>query len=61
MFILRRLIAVLCLAILPALAARAESTKITFILTNDIYSMGDTLKVSFNPNQSNTTSSWLRR
>ncbi len=43
MFILNRLIAVLCLAILPALATRAESAKITFILTNDIYSMGDTL------------------
>ena len=43
MSIVLRLIAVFCLAILPALPARAESAKITFILTNDIYSMGDTL------------------
>ena len=41
--ILLRLFAVLCLAVLPALAARAETARVTFILTNDIYLMGETL------------------
>jgi 2',3'-cyclic-nucleotide 2'-phosphodiesterase (5'-nucleotidase family) len=39
---LRRLLIVLCLAILLPAAAWAETAKITFILTNDIYSMGAT-------------------
>ena len=44
--VLRRLIATFCLlaalAALPA-AAQAETAKVTFILINDIYQMGDTL------------------
>ncbi len=42
---LRRLVAVACLlaALLLATAAQAETAKVTFILTNDIYEMGDTL------------------
>ena len=43
MSLLHRLIAVLCLAALWAAAAQAETVRVTFILTNDIYSMGDTL------------------
>jgi 2',3'-cyclic-nucleotide 2'-phosphodiesterase (5'-nucleotidase family) len=44
MIALRRL-AALCLglALLLSVAAHAETTKVTFILTNDIYSMGDSL------------------
>jgi 5'-nucleotidase / UDP-sugar diphosphatase len=39
---LHRLVAGLVLALLVSAAARAESTKVTFILMNDIYLMGDT-------------------
>jgi 2',3'-cyclic-nucleotide 2'-phosphodiesterase (5'-nucleotidase family) len=42
MSLLRRLSVVLCLVLLPA-AAPAQTTKITFILTNDIYLMGETV------------------
>ncbi len=41
MFALRRLLIILCLAVLP-LAAQAQTAKITFVLTNDIYLMGET-------------------
>ena len=40
---LRRLLLALCLALLVAAPASAQTAKITFILTNDIYLMGDTL------------------
>ena len=43
MSVLRRLVAVLCLAVLLSAAAQGETVKVTFILTNDLYSMGDTL------------------
>lgn len=39
----RRLVAALALLVLVAGAALAESAKITFVLMNDIYQMGDTL------------------
>jgi 2',3'-cyclic-nucleotide 2'-phosphodiesterase (5'-nucleotidase family) len=40
---LHRLLAILCLLLLQGLAARAETVRVTFVLTNDIYLMGDTL------------------
>src|SRR5436309_1483604 len=42
---LRRLVAAACLLVAALLAAgaRAETAKVTFILTNDIYEMGDAL------------------
>ncbi len=40
---LHRFLVVLCLLLAPVVAARADTVRITFILTNDIYSMGDTL------------------
>ena len=46
MIVLRRLAATLCLVIAVAMtqaAAQAETAKVTFILMNDIYLMGDTL------------------
>jgi len=46
MIVLRRLVATLCLVIAVAILqgkAWAETAKITFILMNDIYQMGDTL------------------
>jgi 2',3'-cyclic-nucleotide 2'-phosphodiesterase (5'-nucleotidase family) len=43
MSILRRLLVVLCLAVLLPVAAPAQTAKVTFILTNDIYLMGETL------------------
>ena len=42
MTLLRRLLLVLCLIVVPA-AAWADTAKITFILTNDIYLMGETV------------------
>src|SRR5688572_10703295 len=43
--ILRRFLLVFCLGLAVALsaAAQAETTKVTFVLTNDIYLMGDQL------------------
>jgi 2',3'-cyclic-nucleotide 2'-phosphodiesterase (5'-nucleotidase family) len=43
MSLLRRLLVILCLVVLLPAAAPAQTTKITFILTNDIYLMGETL------------------
>ena len=37
-----RFAATLCLFALLSGAAQAETAKVTFVLTNDIYSMGDT-------------------
>src|SRR6476620_10541258 len=42
MMLLRRLLLVLCLIAAPA-AAWADTVKVTFILMNDIYLMGETL------------------
>ena len=41
MILLRRLLAIVVLGITLSAAAQAETAKITFILTNDIYLMGD--------------------
>ena len=43
MLALRRLLAVLCLAIVLPASAWPQSAKVTFILTNDIYLMGETI------------------
>ena len=43
MLALRRLLAVLCLAVIAPASAWPQSTKVTFILTNDIYLMGETI------------------
>jgi 2',3'-cyclic-nucleotide 2'-phosphodiesterase (5'-nucleotidase family) len=43
MLLLRRLLIVACLAILLPVATQAETVKLTFVLTNDIYLMGETL------------------
>ncbi len=43
MLALRRLLAVLCLAIILPTSAWPQSAKVTFILTNDIYLMGETI------------------
>ena len=41
MHVFRRLFLVLCLTIIAAAAAQAQTVKVTFVLTNDIYLMGD--------------------
>ena len=43
MLALRRLLAVLCLAVIVPASAWPQSAKVTFILTNDIYLMGETI------------------
>jgi 5'-nucleotidase/UDP-sugar diphosphatase len=43
MFALRRLLVVLCLTVILPASAWPQSAKITFILTNDIYLMGETI------------------
>ena len=43
MFALRRLLVVLCLAVILPVSAWPQSAKVTFVLTNDIYLMGETI------------------
>ena len=43
MFALRRLLVVLCLTVVLPVSAWTQSAKVTFVLTNDIYLMGETI------------------